>query len=758
MYQTAGHALIPLYAITLQIPLYQHPIRGLAVNPRREYSAPHPRSASQADNDGTPVTKLEAEAGLHENTEEKREEEDETESLIPLLQHIKTLHPTCSAICSGAIFSTYQRTRLESVALRMNLRSLAPLWQYPYLPIMRPCTMSTPIPGPDGELAMLCDIATVGLDARIVKVASGGLDAGILWGDLRDKGTRERVQKGVERFGGSVVGEGGEFETLVLDGPGKVWKGGKIEVEEGEMWVLGGEGGEAWMGFGGGKVVKRTAEDEGEEEATWREQLAIPKLWDIGFERLVGMIEKIRKKGRMEAEADTCSAPCHNWTARPSVSETDSILNLNNLTAAAEAGSSAAAQMAALGNHLCGLLKPYSLAPTAILFTTLLLRSMTDFSSVNTVYSALFPEPLPPARVTVACGDMLPAGVQVMAAFTVDRMDQSGERQGLHVQSQSYWTPANIGPYSQAMEMRIREGAGAGVRADAAIWEPALVFVAGQIPLVPITMEPLETKSDGGDFGMHVCLALQHLWRIGKERGVVWWMGGVAYLVSRTGEAEGKSRAQVAWLAWRMAHEREFENEREDQENQEDEEKEEELDVWDRTYGGKGSFAVAKRTKGCLPDFEKIAFEIPNGAVDGTVPGFFAVQVDELPKGCPVEWQALGIKHDHVTKTMWTLDGRNVQRSLISTGGTIVSYIGIPKSNFVQSLAEELSKAIDGLCGVNVAEGRRHKEQVSLITVYTPYADQVQDLDLQIIPCRAVWGRDGAELVAGVVIVSETRE
>jgi hypothetical protein len=48
-----------------------------------------------------------------------------------------------------------------------------------------------------------------------------------------------------------VIGEGGEYETVVVGG-GKGWWGGRIEV--GERRVVGGEGGTAWVEFERGKV------------------------------------------------------------------------------------------------------------------------------------------------------------------------------------------------------------------------------------------------------------------------------------------------------------------------------------------------------------------------------------------------------------------------------------------------------------------------------------------------------------------------
>ncbi|KAL9042137.1 MAG: hypothetical protein Q9180_000814 [Flavoplaca navasiana] len=169
MYQTVGHTLIPLYAEMLSLPLYRQEIRGTAVNTAKEYSTVHvghddnvsSATASDSDDNGG---------------------DDETESMITLLDNVKSHHPEANAVCSGAILSSYQRTRIESVALRMNLVPLAYLWQYPVLP--------TPIPREGG---LLEDMAAVGIDARIVKVASGGLDEDMLWENVCAEATRKKL-------------------------------------------------------------------------------------------------------------------------------------------------------------------------------------------------------------------------------------------------------------------------------------------------------------------------------------------------------------------------------------------------------------------------------------------------------------------------------------------------------------------------------------------------------------------------------------
>ena len=233
LYQTAGHAIIPLYEQALGIPVYRREINGKASRLEREYDASY----------------------LLTNQENQR---DETEDLFGLLEDILKRHPTANAVCSGAILSNYQRTRIEDVCLRLNLKSLAYLWQ---------TSLPLPSTSDDSSLsekasALLDYFATIGLDARIVKVASGGLDESYLWKSLLDVRVRQRIKNAMRKFGGSVVGEGGEFETLILSGPRSLFKG-EIIVDEDSYHVRHGQGGEAWLDIDVSKMhVKQHDTDE----------------------------------------------------------------------------------------------------------------------------------------------------------------------------------------------------------------------------------------------------------------------------------------------------------------------------------------------------------------------------------------------------------------------------------------------------------------------------------------------------------------
>ena len=55
---------------------------------------------------------------------------DEVEAMHALLRDVRERHGVAfDAVVSGAILSTYQKTRVESVCARLGVASLAPLWQ-----------------------------------------------------------------------------------------------------------------------------------------------------------------------------------------------------------------------------------------------------------------------------------------------------------------------------------------------------------------------------------------------------------------------------------------------------------------------------------------------------------------------------------------------------------------------------------------------------------------------------------------------------
>lgn len=107
-------------------------------------------------------------------------------------------------------------------------------------------------------------------------------------------------------------------------------------------------------------------------------------------------------------------------------------------------------------SHLCAhvcpdQLKKYSLDVSHCANINIFISSMDLFARVNAVYTTFFGSS-PPARACVAAD--LPAGLRVKLDCIAYSETQPVERQALHVQGLSYWAPANIGPYSQAITVR----------------------------------------------------------------------------------------------------------------------------------------------------------------------------------------------------------------------------------------------------------------------------------------------------------------
>ena len=363
MYQTVGHAVIPLYETALGIPLYRQQILGSAVQTGTSYNHDTVLAISSSS-----------------ETMSQDQNEDETESLVPLLKKILAQHPEANALSTGAILSTYQRTRIESVALRLGLTPLSYLWQYPTLP-------------PGTQTSLLSDMQDVGLDARIVKVASGGLDESFLWENVASELGIRRVEKAMKRFGvdgdGGVLGEGGEFETLVVDGPRSLFKG-RIEIREEDRRVVRECGGAAWLSVLDAKVVMKAHETE---DTVCR----VPENLEQRFKHILDSLGSAVETEPVGKTYSTSQAFLSSPLVDLSMVVTKSS-DLSNFTANqnetlywtvygrrryASHGIADEAGEAIL--QIRQFLQHASFEPTSIVSTTIILRSMQDFAAVNSV-------------------------------------------------------------------------------------------------------------------------------------------------------------------------------------------------------------------------------------------------------------------------------------------------------------------------------------------------------------------------------------
>lgn len=587
MYQTVGHEIIPLYAAATGLPLYRLPICSTGAQRHERDYAFNPAESAH----------------------------DETESMTVLLKAIMERHPEANAVSAGAILSTYQRTRVESVALRLGLTPLAYLWKYPTLP--PPASASA-----DGA-QLLKDMAAVGLEARIIKVASAGLSEQHLWECVASDAGAGRVKAALQRFGaagGAVLGEGGEFETIVLDGPSRLFRKRIKVASEGRTPVQEG-GGTTWLMLRNAFIEDKAM---GSEMGSSESPVRVPDILEPRFQSVM----------------DQLSDPSHlQSTARPPPESKSSItLGKPSSWTRCRGGdlidwfvvadetvhhSSIEAETAHVVDKIRVLLASHSLKADHVSNTMVILRRMSDFPSVNAEYGKLFQKPNPPSRVTVSCGDLLQPGGSIAIYLAVDPVLSSHvDRQGLHVQSRSYWAPANIGPYSQAVGTPIWTSTGTtGLRT----WS-----VAGQIPLIPSSMA-LPGPPD--EMQLQISLSLQHLWRIAVDVKVQFWTSAVAFFARSTSEEEMQRKATMGARAWRLAH---------GSPQEDDEDDEDGPDPWDLKFNQQyqtlaGTDQEAKEPP--LPDWSVMTLRHQNEP-DTCIPPFFAVEVEELPRQSAVEWQA----------------------------------------------------------------------------------------------------------------------
>ncbi|KXT00095.1 hypothetical protein AC578_5783 [Pseudocercospora eumusae] len=579
MYQTIGHKVIPCYEHALGLPLYRQEIDGGASYKSKDYAADYSR--------------------------------DETESLIPLLQKVIAAHPEVNAVSTGAILSDYQRTRVESVALRLGLTPLSYLWQWPFLP-------------PGSQSSLLDDMAAIGQDARIIKVASGGLDETFLWENVADPSTIARLKKASQRFGsaddGAVLGEGGEYETLAVAGPRPLWKG-RICVPQDCIKTVPGEAGSASL-----QLTSPHVELFGEDElsqATMKPR--IPSLLDARFEQLQSALVSANSR---PPGLDTGSSleHCNNGA---------SFLKLfENITGA---GASPEEQTRSIMERVKAEL-PVEMSETT--YSIIILRNMSDFAAVNAVYGSYFTRPNPPARLTIACADVLPAEALLSISIVV----APGRRQGLHVQSRSYWAPANIGPYSQAIKQTMQDG-------DGSIQESC--YIAGQIPLVPASML-LPSEQDNDSFMLQSVLALQHLDRIGRVMHVKHWAFGIAFLASQGISHDVLlKRADVAQRTWAG-----YQRSLSESTTNVDESEDESFDVWHLSHGfGKPWLSQMRGTPS-----EGLGTGQRSTAV---IPTLLVITADCLPRNADIEW--IGFGSSHAADKMGTIPSH--LRGLVKTFG-----------------------------------------------------------------------------------------
>ena len=104
-----------------------------------------------------------------------------------------------NGVVTGAVASDYQKSRIDRICDELGLKSFAPLWH-------------------KEPRRLVDDLKLVGFKILMVGVGAGGLDQSWLGKELTDD-RWAMLETLSMKFGIHLTGDGGEYETLVIDAP-----------------------------------------------------------------------------------------------------------------------------------------------------------------------------------------------------------------------------------------------------------------------------------------------------------------------------------------------------------------------------------------------------------------------------------------------------------------------------------------------------------------------------------------------------------
>lgn len=406
MFQTVGSNILEGISEAMGIPLERERITGKSVQTSINYNA---------------------------NQNQKENEKDEVEDLYRLIKRIKENYPDVNAVCSGAVLSTYQRNRVENVCSRLGLESISYLWQR-------------------DQAEMVREMIEYGMDAILAKVASMGLKEKYLGKSIKDM--LPIFNKLNKEFGFHTAGEGGEYETIVLDCP--LYRHGRIVIDD--FSIVQHENGDdvSYLKINKWHLEKKEKIDvDGNEIVKLNESTAQICNIDSSKKYINQKQAKFMQFGPYFGCEDTSKA-------------------------------NVATIMQELLTDLSQINKSFS----DVFFVHLYLSDLKEFGNVNEEYCKYFADVTTgsPSRVCVEFSRMHGNAKVSLDALVFASIDKEEEREGakvakddkfvLHVKSMSEWAPMCIGPYSQANLIG------------------RLVFVAGQIAIDPGTMKLISVYGD----------------------------------------------------------------------------------------------------------------------------------------------------------------------------------------------------------------------------------------------------------------------
>jgi diphthine-ammonia ligase len=406
MYQSVGHEVIDSIAECIGVPLRRKKISGIPKNVENQYMV---------------------------------SEGDEVEDLFILLNEIKQEF-SIEGVAVGAILSNYQRCRVEHVCSRLNLTCFSYLWRY-------------------NQLDLLNQIVENNVHAILIKVAAYGLTARDLGRSLAEMIPKLKVLQ--EKYDVHPAGEGGEYETLVLDCP--LYKK-KLVLDK--TFVVSHSYDVSFL-----KIAEFSTEDK------------------INIERLNvkckdNVVEHLFPHDTISPN-ENINPNIENFLPTPYFLKRGPFIIFNGIFSTFSPNVSD--QMCDILKKLEVLLKAECLSFRNVVLTNIYMSDMSEFDKVNKVYRERFSDH-PATRTCVALKSLK----YVMCDFLISTLSDSR----MHVQSRSYWAPANIGPYSQAICI------------DSSDSSFSRLYISGQIGLIPesMTLPP--------DFESQYILSCRHFTRI----------------------------------------------------------------------------------------------------------------------------------------------------------------------------------------------------------------------------------------------------
>ncbi|WP_348610852.1 diphthine--ammonia ligase [Halobaculum rarum] len=191
--------------------------RLLTVHPAGDsymYHVPETRLAAlAAESIGVPLIEVEPEDfGADETTDSGAQGDSELEPMEAALTDLANELPL-AGVTAGAVESEFQTSRIEAMCGRLGIDLFAPLWQ------RDPRTLAE-------------EMLDAGFEIRIIQVAAAGLDESWL-GRTIDREALAELERLNDEYGVHLLGEGGEFETFVTDGP---HMDRRIELEYDTEW------------------------------------------------------------------------------------------------------------------------------------------------------------------------------------------------------------------------------------------------------------------------------------------------------------------------------------------------------------------------------------------------------------------------------------------------------------------------------------------------------------------------------------------